>query len=63
MVFAKRGGVVPPLQEQLDFAFVHVVPLSSVASSSLQRFLHAFMEELAAFKVGLETFERLNSSE
>lgn len=63
MVFAKRGGVVRPLQEQLDFSFVHVVPLVSVASSNRQRFLDVFMEDLATFKIQLEALGRFSPPE
>lgn len=58
MSFARRGGVVRPLQEQLDFAFVHVVPQGAVANGGVRRFLHAFTGELATFRQQLDTLGR-----
>ena len=47
--FADRGGIVRPLRERLDFAFVHVVPRASSTNGSLGRFLDVFTEELSRF--------------
>ena len=54
MMFARRGGAVRPLREQLDFAFVHVEPRSGVANGAVRRFLHAFTDELATFRRHLD---------
>lgn len=61
--FADRGGIVRPLKEQLDFAFVHVVPRASSANASLRRFLDVFTGELAKFKEKLTGFPFASSPE
>ncbi|WP_172327259.1 LysR substrate-binding domain-containing protein [Mangrovicoccus sp. HB161399] len=48
--FARRGGTVRPLAENLDFTFVCVQPRQAGRSGLAQIFLDIFGEELAAFR-------------
>ncbi|MGL1921660.1 MAG: LysR substrate-binding domain-containing protein [Hyphomicrobiales bacterium] len=53
--FADRGGIVRPLKEKLDFAFVSVAPQSSPSSSLVKQFHEIFEVEFRKFKTGLLT--------
>ena len=48
--FAERGGIVKPIQERLDFSFVHVTRQSSTNSHVLKRFHDAFDVEFDGFR-------------
>ena len=51
--FAKHGGIVRPLKENLDFTFVQVTRHSSTKSKALTQFQEAFDAEFARFRMQL----------
>ncbi len=51
--FAKRGGIVRPIKERLDFTFVSVMRQTSTISNALKQFNEAFDLEFDAFRTCL----------
>lgn len=55
--FAKRGGQVRPLKDNLDFTFVSVAPLSGQRSGILREFFKIFNDEFDSFHKELESLD------
>lgn len=51
--FAKRGGIVRPLKERLEFTFVSVAPQSGKRSGMLREFFKIFEDEFQKFHAEL----------